>query len=142
MPLQERRCPTCRATALAADSYCSSCGSALPQHTTTAGEFRPLALSRPGPPADLHPLQIVPDTSRQRRRLVRRSLALLGTMAVACLFALSLWLLSEGDGGIPLFALAAGSGALTVVALGAWANFAVQRARKRARRHDWRMSTS
>lgn len=141
MPLQERTCPTCQTTASSVDSYCSSCGAKLPQIITTARDFVPLIMSGTGRPADVHPLHIVPDTSRQRQRVVRRGLALLATIAVTCLFAVSLWLLGERDRDASALVLAAGSGAITLALLGGWAYFAVKRARKRARLHDWRMST-
>lgn len=91
------------------------------------------------PPRDLQPLQIVPDTRRQRRRTVKRALAFLLTVTIASVFALTL-LAGDRLDDTPGRVLLIGSGLLTAVAVGAWVSFGVRRARKRARRQRWQMS--
>lgn len=102
--------------------------------------YRPLVLSRPMAPPELQPLQIVPDNSRRRRRRMKRGVALLLTVAIVGVFALSLVLLANRPGNATVQALMIVSGLLTIVVLGAWAIFGVRRARKRARRQPWQMS--
>lgn len=150
MPVQERVCPACQHLAGTADSYCSSCGTVLRQGAReptngwdpAASDYRPLVLSRPVAPPELQPLQIVPDNSRQRRRMMKRGVALLLTVAIIGVFALSLVLLADRRGNATVQALMIVSGLLAIVALGAWVNFGVRRARKRARRQPWQMSAS
>lgn len=148
MPVQERVCPVCRHLAGTADSYCSSCGTVLSQGGSESmndwdpatSAYRPLVLSRPMAPPELQPLQIVPDNSRRRRRRMKRGVALLLTVAIVGVFALSLVLLANRPGNATVQALMIVSGLLTIVVLGAWAIFGVRRARKRARRQPWQMS--
>lgn len=150
MPDPERRCPACHAVADAADAYCSSCGAALQRggfefadnHAAPGHDYAPLALSWHAP-HDLQPLQIVPDNRRQRRRMLKRSIAALVTLAIACIFGITLFLAMERDGDAAIMStLAIVSGLLTIVALGGWVNVAIRRMRKRARRHNWQMSIS
>lgn len=136
MPVQERVCPACRYLAGTADSYCSSCGTVLSQGGSEAmndwdsatSAYRPLGLSRPMAPPELQPLQIVPDNSRQRRRRMKRGVALLLTVAIVGVFALSLVLLANRPGNETIRALMIVSGLLNIVVPGAWANFGVRRA--------------
>lgn len=150
MPERQRVCPVCWLQAGSTDSYCSSCGSVLPQndvtsatvHSTIEGDIAPLTFSRPYQPNDLQPLTIIPDNWRQRRRMLRHGFALLLTLAMTCAFALSVVLLVDRSGDASVMALAATSGLLTIVAMGGWIAFGVKRARKRTRRQQWHMSTS
>jgi len=122
----------------------------LPHHDSHGGDprvaqradYAPLLIARPAPPPDLQPLRIVPDTSRQRRRTMKRRVALLLTVAIIGVFALSLVLLADRPGNATVQTLMIVSGLMTIVALGAWVIFGVRRARKRARREHWQMSAS
>lgn len=121
----------------------------LPHHDSHGGDpraaqradYAPLLIARPAPP-DLQPLQIVPDNRRQRQRTVKRGIALLLTLAIIAVFLATLFLSGDRRADTPMQALMIVSGLLTIVALGAWVNFGVWRARKRTRRQRWQMSAS
>ncbi len=148
MPVEENVCPICWHRSGAADTYCSSCGTVLDRGDSTlpAGQaaaetdVAPLVLSPPAASPGLQPLHIVPDISRQRRRLMRRGFALLMTLAIASIFLLSL--VPALDGQREAQALAGVSGLLCIVALGGWINLGIKRSRKRSRRQEWRATTS
>lgn len=154
MPERQRVCPVCWLQAGSTDMYCSSCGSALPQsdvtsatvHASIDGDIAPLMLTRPVAPPDLQPLTIIPDNRRQRLRMVKRSFAVLVSLAIASIFAITLIVAGAGGAGegdaATMRTLAIVSGLLTIVALGGWINAVVRRARKRARRQEWQMSVS
>lgn len=83
-----------------------------------------------------------PNPWRQRRKMLKRGLALMTTVAIACVFALSLFLIGDRESDTFARALLIRSGLLTVVAFASWVNFGIRRAKKRARCQHWRMSTS
>ncbi len=69
---------------------------------------------------------------------MKRAVAFLLTIVIASLFAFSL-LAGDRLNDLPVRVLVIVSGLLTAVAVGAWLNFAVRRARKRARRQRWQV---
>lgn len=148
MPVQEHVCPVCWHRSGPDDTYCSACGTVLVQEESildhgqpaTEPTVVPLVLSPPAASPGLQPLKIVPDTSRQRRRMLRRGFALLMTLVIVSMFVLSLVLTADGQRGAQ--AMAVVSGCLCLVALGGWVNFGIKRWRKRARRQGWRTVTS
>ncbi|MBA2470002.1 MAG: hypothetical protein H0V37_11410 [Chloroflexia bacterium] len=148
MPEPQRICPACHTVAGTADSYCSSCGKVLARSDSPTGHratpdlnYVPLVIARPES-GDPLPLLIVPNPWRQRRKILKRTLALLATVAVAGLFALTLFLIGDNEHGVFIRAVAIGSGLLTAIALASWVNFGIRRAKKRPRRQEWRMSVS
>ena len=74
--------------------------------------------------------------------MMKRGVALLLTVAIIGVFALSLVLLADRPGNATVQTLMIVSGLMTIVALGAWVIFGVRRARKRTRREHWQMSAS
>ncbi len=140
MPQREHICPTCRSTAAPRDAYCSSCGAILPGIDSADQAVTPPLVSSGGRPHDLHPLHIVPDTSRQRRRLLRRVVALVATVAIACLFAVTIVMAGDRRDQAGVQALAIAFGLLTMLAIGGWIRLGVRRVRKRDRRQHWQMS--
>ena len=148
MPVRDIICPSCHAAAGAADIYCSFCGSVLASNDSLASDrsasprpaHAPLATARPMPPPDLQPLHIVPDVWRQRRRTMKRVIALLLTAVLAAVFALTLVLSGDRQDDLAARGILIASGLLTAIAVGAWVRFAIRHARKRARRQRWQMS--